>query len=220
MAVKQREQGLGRRLTFEEHFEAMNKARGTERDFSLTQLRVVVCENPYARVPLPREIFRGPYDETYGVDEATRSHITRLFAGERIKELESQEQPVNSPIQRTAEESDEAKRGDEGQTYEVSIGHAEGEGTTPLPAQSRLRGDVTERLPPDSHPRGSAHAERADSLGRRTARIVSAHPQGRGLLRTGLLWRQEERKSLRYHARPQGKQFPCRPCGREGQDGA
>ncbi|MGH9438236.1 MAG: hypothetical protein ACRD22_10155, partial [Terriglobia bacterium] len=97
VAVKQREQELGRRLTFEEHFEAMNKARGTERDVSLTQLRVVVCENPYARVLLPREIFRGPYDEAYGVDEATRSRVTRLFAGERIEELESQEQPLKSP---------------------------------------------------------------------------------------------------------------------------
>jgi hypothetical protein len=88
IAMKQWEQELGRELTFEEHFEAMSNARGTERDMSLTQLRVVVCENPYARVPLPREIFRGPYDETYGVDEATRSHVTRLFAGEQIKELE------------------------------------------------------------------------------------------------------------------------------------
>ncbi|MGH9359797.1 MAG: hypothetical protein ACRD1O_11585, partial [Terriglobia bacterium] len=105
VAVKQREQELGRRLTFEEHFEAMNKARGTERDVSLTQLRVVVCENPYARVLLPREIFRGPYDEAYGVDEATRSRVTRLFAGERIEELESQEQPLKSPIQRIAEEN-------------------------------------------------------------------------------------------------------------------
>lgn len=105
IAVKQREQELGRRLTFEEHFEAMNKARGTERDISLTQLRVVVCENPYARFPLPREIFRGPYDERYGVDEARQSHITRVFAGEGITGLESEEQPVRSAAQRIAEEN-------------------------------------------------------------------------------------------------------------------
>ncbi len=104
IAVKQWEQELGRELTFEEHFEAMTNARGTERDVSLTQLRVVVCENPYARFALPREIFRGPYDETYGVDEAPRSHVTRLFAGERIKELESQEQPVKPAAQRIAQE--------------------------------------------------------------------------------------------------------------------
>ena len=31
-----------------------------------TLMRVVVYENPYARIPLAREIFVGPYDERYG----------------------------------------------------------------------------------------------------------------------------------------------------------
>jgi len=105
ISVKRRRQGLGRRLTFQEHFEMMDKSRGTEQDVSLTQLRIVVCENPCARIPLPREVFRGTYDETYGVDEATRSHITRLSAGEQIVQLESEEELEESPMRRIIEEN-------------------------------------------------------------------------------------------------------------------
>ncbi|MGO9275037.1 MAG: hypothetical protein ACLQOO_33195 [Terriglobia bacterium] len=105
IVMKRRQQELGCRLTFDEHFEMMNKSRGTERDVSLTQLRVVVCENPYARIPLPREVFRGPYDETYGPDEATRSRIMRLFAGEQIVQLESEEEPEEPPMRRIIEEN-------------------------------------------------------------------------------------------------------------------
>jgi hypothetical protein len=109
-SVKRMQRKLGRELTLEEHFEAMNNARGTERDVSLTQLRVVVCENPYARIRLPRGTFRGPYDERYGADEVTKGHITRLSAGDLIKELESQEGPHKSPIRRLAE-AEQNRRG-------------------------------------------------------------------------------------------------------------
>src|SRR5208337_3761132 len=110
VSVKRMQQKLGRELTFEEHFEAMNNARGTERDVSLTQLRVVVCENPYARIPLPRGIFRGPYDERYGVDEVTESRITRLSAGDQIKEFESHEESHKSPIRRVVEAEQNRRR--------------------------------------------------------------------------------------------------------------
>jgi hypothetical protein len=105
IAVRLRQQELGRKLTLEEHFEAVDRSRGTERDVSLTQLRVVVCENPYARISLPRGIFQGPYDEIYGPDQMARDHITRIFAGEQIKQLESQEGPVQSNMRRIVEEN-------------------------------------------------------------------------------------------------------------------
>jgi hypothetical protein len=105
IALTRRKAQLGRTLTLDEHLEEIDKARGTERDVSLSQLRVVVCENPYARIPLPRELFRGPYDERYGLDEATKDRITRLYAGEQIQQLESQEGPEQSPIHRILEDS-------------------------------------------------------------------------------------------------------------------
>jgi hypothetical protein len=104
IALTRRKAELGRRLTLDEHLEEIEKARGTERDVSLSQLRVVVCENPYARIPLPRELFRGPYDERYGLDETTNDRITRLYAGEQIKQLESEEGPEQSPVRRVIEE--------------------------------------------------------------------------------------------------------------------
>ena len=87
-SLKQRERELGRSLTLEEFQRELDRARGTERDGSLSQLRVVVHENPYARLPLPRDLFRGPYDERYGAED---NRITRVFAGEEIKSLEEDE---------------------------------------------------------------------------------------------------------------------------------
>lgn len=92
-------------LEIEEFWRLVQEARGTERDVSLRQLRVVLCENPYRRIPFPHEVFQGPYDEVYGPDEATKDRIIRLYAGEQIKKLESQEEPVKSPIQEIIEES-------------------------------------------------------------------------------------------------------------------
>ncbi len=86
--LKQREKELGRSLTLEEFQRELDRAHGTERDGSLSQLRVVVHENPYARLPLPRDLFRGPYDERYGAED---NRITRVFAGEEIQSLEENE---------------------------------------------------------------------------------------------------------------------------------
>lgn len=57
-------------------------------DFDRTerQLGVVVWENPFARIPLSRDIFRGAYDERYG---AEGDYLTRVFAGPGIDELET-----------------------------------------------------------------------------------------------------------------------------------
>lgn len=49
------------------------------------QQGVIVWENAYARVPLPRDAFNGPYDERYGLDG---SDITQVFRGSAFEELD------------------------------------------------------------------------------------------------------------------------------------
>ena len=65
IAMKYKEKELGRKLELPEFWEEIERARGTALDLSLFQLRVIVHENPFARIQLPRELFRGPYDERY-----------------------------------------------------------------------------------------------------------------------------------------------------------
>ena len=65
-------------------------------NYGETMRRVLVCENPYAGITLPREIFTGPFYERYGLEE---NHIVRVFAGEAIRELEAKGiYPRHSPI--------------------------------------------------------------------------------------------------------------------------
>lgn len=71
----------GAKLEFDEILKEAEAASGTDRDVSLRELRVVVHENPYARIPLPTELFRGPYDERYGERDG---RIQRLFQGDEI----------------------------------------------------------------------------------------------------------------------------------------
>ena len=54
-------------------------------DFQITEahLGVIVWENRYAACPLPRDLFREPYDERYG-DNGEK--IERVFLGDRIAE--------------------------------------------------------------------------------------------------------------------------------------
>ena len=87
-AVRRREQERETKLALEEFWKEMERARGTERDVSLRQLRVVVHENPYARIPLPSELFRGPYDERYGSDEGA---IQRLYEGVEIAKIQDRD---------------------------------------------------------------------------------------------------------------------------------
>jgi hypothetical protein len=47
---------------------------------------VIVWENAFARAPLPRNTFNGPYDERYGHDG---SHMTRIFCGSAFDEFDS-----------------------------------------------------------------------------------------------------------------------------------
>lgn len=45
------------------------------------QLGVVVWENPFARIPLPKNILCGPYDERWSVDDG---HLYRVYTGEGL----------------------------------------------------------------------------------------------------------------------------------------
>ena len=63
----------------------MKSDRGwTPRHPNRKPLRVVVHENPYARIPLPAELFRGPWDERYG---GLDGRIQQLFIGDEVARL-------------------------------------------------------------------------------------------------------------------------------------
>lgn len=87
IAIKRKEKELGRKLELPEFMDEIESAKGTGMDFSLSQLRVICHENPVARIQLPRELFRGPYDERYGDSEG---RIVRLFCGSHIAALEKE----------------------------------------------------------------------------------------------------------------------------------
>ncbi|MFZ0523941.1 MAG: hypothetical protein WAL95_23150 [Candidatus Acidiferrales bacterium] len=53
--------------------------------FEVLQQGVIVWENVYARVPLPRDVFNGPYDERYGLDG---NDMTRVFCGSAFEEFD------------------------------------------------------------------------------------------------------------------------------------
>jgi len=68
-----------------ECYAEVRAAKGTERDVSLRVVRAIVVENPYAAIPLRRDLFVGPCDERFGAEPDGR--ITRLFAGPTIADL-------------------------------------------------------------------------------------------------------------------------------------
>ncbi|MGH9699665.1 MAG: hypothetical protein ACRD5R_03095 [Candidatus Acidiferrales bacterium] len=53
--------------------------------FEELQQGVIVWENVYAKTPLPRDIFNGPYDERYGLDG---DDMTRVFCGSAFEEFD------------------------------------------------------------------------------------------------------------------------------------
>lgn len=62
-------------------------------------LRVAVYENPYARIPLRRDLFRGPFDGRWGVDGEV---LRRVYVGDDLRRIEEQLERCDrrSPIQR------------------------------------------------------------------------------------------------------------------------
>jgi len=75
-----------RELTDDEFCAEFDAAAGTSCAPSIRQLRVVVNENPYAYVPLPEEMFRGPWDERYGGRDG---RIGRTYVGAEAAALEA-----------------------------------------------------------------------------------------------------------------------------------
>ncbi|MGH9432231.1 MAG: hypothetical protein ACRD3T_11890 [Terriglobia bacterium] len=92
LEVQRKRKELGRSLLLEESLALLEQSRGTERDLSLVQTRVIVHENRYAQKPLRRDLFYGNYNERYGEKDG---RIQRIFAGEQIRALEAQEQGEN-----------------------------------------------------------------------------------------------------------------------------
>jgi hypothetical protein len=80
--VKEREAVLGRRVTFEEHM-AIDEA--TVDSANMRKVRVVVYDNPYARLPLTQEMFRGPFDERFGIQSGGDSIVRTFIGSERLR---------------------------------------------------------------------------------------------------------------------------------------
>ena len=66
--------------------DTLGKATERFQDFNLDEkkLGVIVWENAFARLPLSRHLFTGPYDERWGIDGADQAIV---FRGEKLAEL-------------------------------------------------------------------------------------------------------------------------------------
>jgi len=82
--MRQRETQQGRRFELEEFVQELELVKQTPRDMRHRPLRVVVHDNPYARLPLPPDLFRGPWDERYG---GLDGRVQQLFQGNEIAAL-------------------------------------------------------------------------------------------------------------------------------------
>ncbi len=87
LSVHDQEQKLERDLGVEEYRQAVEQSAGTDRDLSLNRVRVRVHENPCANVPLDRRLFRGPFDERYGVVESP-NQWGQVYIGGGVSEFE------------------------------------------------------------------------------------------------------------------------------------
>lgn len=84
--VAELQKTLGRELTGAELWTEVECSQGTERDVTLSTVRCRVHENPYARLPLSRRLFTGPYDERYG--DNGEGHIVRVFVGSEAEKFD------------------------------------------------------------------------------------------------------------------------------------
>jgi hypothetical protein len=82
LAVRRRRQVLDRDVTTNEILECYEEIPD---DPQLRRPRVKVYENPYARIPLSRDLFNGAYDERWLVDGEV---IKRVYAGSEVARFE------------------------------------------------------------------------------------------------------------------------------------
>jgi hypothetical protein len=81
-ASRQRRQLLDRKMTLDESVkEALELIQEIGNDRGERVVRVVVYENPFARIPLSRDLFQGPFDERWGLDG---QFMRRIFIGTEI----------------------------------------------------------------------------------------------------------------------------------------
>lgn len=70
-------------LRFDEAYTLLGERLGPD-FFNEYRQGVIVWENVYARLPLPRDIFNGPFDERFGLDG---TDIARVFCGSELADL-------------------------------------------------------------------------------------------------------------------------------------
>jgi len=63
IVIAEREKILGHTLTDEEYYELFDELKAAHLPDETPALRTISFENPYARIPLRRDLFTGPYDE-------------------------------------------------------------------------------------------------------------------------------------------------------------
>jgi hypothetical protein len=83
VAIKNREAELGRATTLAEGMSFYDAIPETP---ELGRVRVVVYENPFARIPLGRDLFCGPFDERWGSHD---EHIQRIYVGHEVAQIEA-----------------------------------------------------------------------------------------------------------------------------------
>jgi len=74
---------VGRNTTFEKDLEFYEVIPDSA---ELRRVRVIVYENPFARIPLSRDLFRGPFDERFGEKDG---YLSRIFVGEEAERIET-----------------------------------------------------------------------------------------------------------------------------------
>jgi hypothetical protein len=83
MAIKERQAELGRTTKIEEDLEFYETIPESP---DLRRVRVYVYENPYARIPLGRDLFSGPFDQRWG---AEAGFIKRVYVGQEVARFET-----------------------------------------------------------------------------------------------------------------------------------
>jgi hypothetical protein len=83
IAIREHQKELGRNTTVDEDLEFYEAISDSP---ELRRVRVVVYENPFARLPLSRDLFRGPFDERWGGDG---EFMRRVYVGSEVAAIES-----------------------------------------------------------------------------------------------------------------------------------
>ncbi|MEK6676018.1 MAG: hypothetical protein AABZ47_10245 [Planctomycetota bacterium] len=84
--LQRKQQALGRSFVGYEEVIAVGEVFMSDPPAVKNATRLVVCENPGARIPLPEGLFRGLFDERYKYDG---SRIAKMYKGARVDEIES-----------------------------------------------------------------------------------------------------------------------------------